>query len=448
MCSRGYEPVVMYDAPPYAKYGERQTTTSISRTRRAGGDGSCVCKALLDTENHTLDPLHAQRRPTSEANNFGFYYPLLCHKVTNAFFRADEDDECEIDARFLEGRMEGKVAGKLFKADGKGITVEELAAMKRITFDETTGKKQGGVYYETFKRNLRKRLRSTHRIKQLLRMAMNEIEALDTRRAKSEAAHRPTCTPNVRKAFERLISNAQHLYDVGEVYTEIGLDSRKLMKYIAARGTNFTETINSLFPIMFRGGNQSMILAIAIMLSALTIFNADRRRSAGVELDYGHHDRLLVDEVNELHVKMMGVPRYGGGDDQRVRFQLRPMLPDSGARFGAVAAFSVPTTNKKPGTGASGAELADGDELAGQEGAADAGAVVPAAQKTKDADKKAADQKSKGGPDSTVRQVFGPEYAAGVVQVNAVGVTKELWQTIGRQWLRACRGTAVCVFRS
>jgi len=91
---------------------------------------------------------------------------------------------------------------------------------------------------------------------------------------------------------------------------------------------------------MFRGGNQSMILAIAIMLSALTIFNADRRRSAGVELDYGHHDRLLVDEVNELHVKMMGVPRYGGGDDQRVRFQLRPMLPDSGARFGAAVDFS------------------------------------------------------------------------------------------------------------
>ena len=41
-----------------------------------------------------------------------------------------------------------------------------------------------------------------------------------------------------------------------------------------------------------------------------------------------------------------------------------------------------------------------------------------------------------------MRQVFGPEYAAGVVQVNAVGVTKELWQTIGRQWLRACRGSA------
>ena len=84
---------------------------------------------------------------------------------------------------------------------------------------------------------------------------------------------------------------------------------------------------------MFRGGNQSMILAIAIMLSALTIFNADRRRSAGVELDYGHHDRLLVDEVNELHVKMMGVPRYGGGDDQRVRFQLRPMLPSSSLKL-------------------------------------------------------------------------------------------------------------------
>ena len=107
--------------------------------------------------------------------------------------------------------------------------------------------------------------------------------------------------------------------------------------------------------------------------------------------------------------------------------------------MGGMAAFSVPTTNKKPGTGTSGAGLADDDGLAGQDEAADVGAASPAAQKT---DKKTADQKSKGGPNSTVRQIFGPEYAAGVVQVNAAGVTKELWQTIGLQWLRACRGSA------
>ena len=95
-------------------------------------------------------------------------------------------------------------------------------------------------------------------------------------------------------------------------------------------------------------------------------------------------------------------------------------------KMGGMAAFSVPTTNKKPGTGASGAELADGDELAGQDGAADAGAVVPAAQKVKDAGKKGNDQKSKGGANATVRNVFGSEYAAGVVQVGAIGVTKEL----------------------
>ena len=73
---------------------------------------------------------------------------------------------------------------------------------------------------------------------------------------------------------------------------------------------------------------------------------------------------------------------------------------------------------------------------------ADSGAAVPAGQKVKDADTKSNDHKPKGGADATVRNVFGPEYAAGVVQVNAVGVTKELWLTIGRQWLQACRGQA------
>ena len=59
--------------------------------------------------------------------------------------------------------------------------------------------------------------------------------------------------------------------------------------------------------------------------------------------------------------------------------------------MGGMAAFSVPTTNKKPGTGAAGADVADGDELASQDGAVDLGAVAPAAPKVKDADKKAND---------------------------------------------------------
>ena len=109
--------------------------------------------------------------------------------------------------------------------------------------------------------------------------------------------------------------------------------------------------------------------------------------------------------------------------------------------MGGMAAFSVPTTNKKPGTGASGAEVDDGGELAGQEEAADVVAAASAAAQ-KDADKKITALKAKGGANSTVRNVFGPEYAAGVVQVNAVGVTKDLWLTICLQWLRACRGSA------
>ena len=35
----------------------------------------------VEDRHHGLDPLHGMRRPTSAANNFGFYYPELCYEA-------------------------------------------------------------------------------------------------------------------------------------------------------------------------------------------------------------------------------------------------------------------------------------------------------------------------------------------------------------------------------
>ena len=66
---------------------------------------------------------------------------------------------------------------------------------------------------------------------------------------------------------------------------------------------------------------------------------------------------------------------------------------------GGMAAFSVPTSNKKPGTGDTGAGGAGGGEIESQDGAIDLGIVAPTAPKGahgKDADKKVGDQKPRG----------------------------------------------------
>jgi hypothetical protein len=67
-------------------------------------------KLLLGTEHHTLDAMHGQRRITSEANNFGYYYAALCNEVTVSMFSYDPRDEEFIDGRLLEGTMKVRLA--------------------------------------------------------------------------------------------------------------------------------------------------------------------------------------------------------------------------------------------------------------------------------------------------------------------------------------------------
>ena len=75
-------------------------------------------------------------------------------------------------------------------------------------------------------------------------------------------------TEDVEAAMDRLGENAVHLYDVGDPYMPDG-ERNGAPEYKAARGTNLTEALNSLMPIMMRGGSCSLILAVCILQSAL-----------------------------------------------------------------------------------------------------------------------------------------------------------------------------------
>ena len=197
------------------------------------------------------------RRPTSEANNFGFYYAQLCHEVSNSLFYFHAGDVELIDNKLLDGSMTGKFAGRLFRGSGTEsdkLKDWEIKALKKVTFNEI-GKKEGGAYWDTTSHNVRKYLRPPEVIKRNLLNVASTFKMLDKRREEELGRkHRHTMTDEVEKALKRLAENAPHLYDVGDPYQPDGRDGRGLPKFIAARGTNFTETINSLFPVIMRGG--------------------------------------------------------------------------------------------------------------------------------------------------------------------------------------------------
>ena len=211
------------------------------------------------------------------------------------------------------------------------FTPAEIASLKTVTFDKDTGKQIGGKYYSMFSKSVRRYLRSPESIANKLRIVKNKFIAKDRLRDAAVKGHRRTMNPMVEAALDRLILNAPHLYDVGDPYIPTGLGAYGFPSYLAARGTNFTESINSLFPVLFaRGSHYSMTLAVAIILSAIVVYNTDRRRAAKLELDFIHYDRALVVRVNELSARMLGRALYDG---PRPEDKLRKLLPDDGTRF-------------------------------------------------------------------------------------------------------------------
>ena len=297
-------------------------------------------KQLLGARHHTLDALHAMRRPTAEANNFGFHYAELCHSISMDMFYYCSADEDLIDGKLMQGLIKGKVNGRVVHgtgAESDKFSAVEILDMKTVEFD-SKGKKIGGIYYKHFSQSVRRYLRSPSVIADKLAITKLRIKAMDTKRDREVHAHRRTITPEVEDAIDRLIGNTPHLYDVGDPYIPTGIGAYGLPIYIAARGTNFTEAINSIFPLIFaRSSYVGLPLAVALILSAITVFNTDRRRACGLELDYTHYDRSLIERINRLSARVMGHELYAGAKPHE---RLRALLPDSGARFVADVDYS------------------------------------------------------------------------------------------------------------
>ena len=91
--------------------------------------------------------MHAQRRPTSEANNFGYYYPYLCHSITGCMFYYCQGDMDLVDLKLKEGTLKVKLGGYNLKGSGdesSKLSPEQIEKLKRVTFNLKTGKKEGG----------------------------------------------------------------------------------------------------------------------------------------------------------------------------------------------------------------------------------------------------------------------------------------------------------------
>ena len=295
-------------------------------------------KEYLGTEHHVLDAMHGQRRPTSEANNFGYFYPYLCHEVTMGMFAHSSVDEELIDAMLANGTMKVKIGKYDLKgtgAESDKLTPAQIKELKTVRFNPASGKKEGGEYYKTW--TIRKYFRKPEVIAQKLTNLKETMRLRESTRAKSNPKHKFTMNEQVNDALDRLAANAPHLYDVGDPYQPDGMRNNA-PHYKAARGTNLTESINKLFSDIMRGGSYSLLLAVGILMSAMTMYNADRRRAAGYELDYVHYNRRLIEDINKISARVGGVAMYDG---QQPRHRLRPMLPDSGARFVANVEFAA-----------------------------------------------------------------------------------------------------------
>jgi hypothetical protein len=102
-------------------------------------------------------------------------------------------------------------------ADADKLSPAEIAELKEVRFNATTGKKEGGEYYATW--TVRKRFRSPEVIARKLKAVKLKFTLKDDTRAREKGKqHRRTMTPAVASALDRLAANAVHLYDVGDPY--------------------------------------------------------------------------------------------------------------------------------------------------------------------------------------------------------------------------------------
>ena len=116
-----------------------------------------------------------------------------------------------------------------------------------------------------------------------------------------------------------LATKTQYLKDVNDPWISTGRDkrvmppglpgSRGLPTFVSAGGTN-QETFNGVIDIPVAGNNTGADLATAVMTSRTVEFVHMKYRGLGIESNYYHDNRELVDQVNEAHVRRYGKPKY------------------------------------------------------------------------------------------------------------------------------------------
>jgi len=73
--------------------------------------------------------LQFQPRPYNMTNNFHKHFPLLAHRISEAFLFPDTFDMEAIDSKLLSGTYEGKLGSVKVKR-GTKYTAEQIAALK------------------------------------------------------------------------------------------------------------------------------------------------------------------------------------------------------------------------------------------------------------------------------------------------------------------------------
>ena len=99
------------------------------------------------------DKAHHQRRSTTMLNHYGAVHSRACHETKLSFSRARDTIVELVDSLLLAGKIKvqlGKKVSKGLGGEGDKFSLVEIEAAKEVTFDEATGEKSGGWYWDKF----------------------------------------------------------------------------------------------------------------------------------------------------------------------------------------------------------------------------------------------------------------------------------------------------------
>ena len=205
------------------------------------------------------------------------------------------------------------------------FTLAEIANSKRVTFDDITGVKIGGDYWEKFMNGSNGNM--------CIPMDTNAPEVigkkmydtlLDLARLEQARRDRPdlsdkqkvTCLSDAfAKSVAQLESgSAEQLRTVGDPWIVDKVDTRcptgALFKYRSIDGSGYTEANNLMLDSFVVSNSVGRTLGAGTMIDGACMQNEVYRRRAGTESDFVHHDRDLAMRRNVLSMECHGKHAY------------------------------------------------------------------------------------------------------------------------------------------